>query len=349
MTQPRADVEHRGDGTTDTNPTRRRRWLDFIAVVLLIGIIASSWCYAQRVWDRASWQTPLTYKGPYAVRDRSDILIYSGFIRAARDGHFAPFAAKFIPELGAPFDGNWNDWPYLEYVPLYLIGILARGVGIFAALNIALISCNLLAGLAFYFVARCRKIDVAWSFTAALAFGLAPFIFMHSPDHPMVAFCWYVPLMVLVLTWIIDDAGIEFGSKRFWAAITIAFMVGLFNPYFFVTFCQLVLLTAGATFVRTRNKRQLGTALCLVAATITAFIVINLDPWWWQISLTRNHGAVVRQFQWLEIYALKALDLVTRLRTISGLHFASLLNGAPESLCSTTRARTLELSAVPHW
>ena len=134
--QIRQEVEPEGDRPTPKNLPHRRRWRDIIAIVLLLAVIAGSWCYAQRMWNRADWQTPLTYKGPYAVRDRSDILIYSGFIRAARDGHFAPFTAKFVPELGAPFDGNWNDWPYLEYVPLYLIGVLARAVGIFTALNI---------------------------------------------------------------------------------------------------------------------------------------------------------------------------------------------------------------------
>ena len=309
MTQPKAEVEHGDNGATKGDSVYARHGLDIIAIVLLVAVIASSWCYAQGMWHRADWQMPLTYKGPYAVRDRSDILVYSAFIRAARDGHFAPFAAKFIPELGAPYDGNWNDWPYLEYVPLYLIGVLARGVGIFAALNIALLVCNCLAGLAFYMVARYRKIDITWSFTAALAFGLAPFIFMHSPDHPMVALCWHVPLLVVVLLWLTDKDGIAAGSKRFWAAISVAFIAGLLNPYYFSTFCQLVLLTAGAMFLRTRNKKHLWIAGCLVGSTIAAFVLINLSPWLWQIRLGQNHGAVVRQFQWLEIYALKALDL----------------------------------------
>jgi phosphoglycerol transferase len=310
MTQPKADVEHGDNGATKGDSAHARHGLDIIAILLLIAVIASSWCYGQGVWNRTDWQTPLTYKGPYAVRDRSDILVYSGFIRAARDGHFAPFTAKFIPELGAPYDGNWNDWPYLEYVPLYLIGVLARGVGIFAALNIALLACNCLAGLAFYLVARYRKIDITWSFTAALAFGLTPFIFMHSPDHPMVAFCWHVPLLVLVLRWLTDEDGIALGSKRFWAGMSVAFIAGLLNPYYFSTFAQLVFLTAGAMFLRTRNKKHLWIAACLVGSTVVAFILINLNPWLNQIRVGPSQGAIVRQFQWLEIYALKALDLL---------------------------------------
>lgn len=305
-----ANVENQDDQAGKTVQTDQKRRLDIIAIAVLVAVIATGWCYANGMWHSEDWQMPLTYKGPYVGRDKSDILIYSAFIRAARDGHFAPFAAKFIPELGAPYDGNWNDWPYLEYVPLYLVGVLARGVGIFAALNIALLFWNCLAGVTFFIVARCRRIDIIWSFTAALSFGLASFIFAQSPDHPMVALCWHVPLLLLVLSWLTDEKGIALESKRFWVGISVAFIAGIQNPYYSSTFCQLALLTAGAMFLHTRNRRHLVVPACFVGATLAAFVLINLSPWFWQIRLGQTHGAIVRQFQWLEIYALKALDLL---------------------------------------
>jgi phosphoglycerol transferase len=261
------------------------------------------------MWTQSAWRLPTTYNGPYAGRDKSDIIVYSAFIRAARDGHFAPFCSKFVPELGAPFTANWNDWPFLEYVPLYLIGVLARAVGIFAALNIALLTWHLLAGITFYLVARYRKIDIVWSFTTALAFGLASFIFSQSPDHPMVALCWHVPLFLVVWGWLSDEAGIQRQSKRFWFGIAIGFIAGLQNPYYSATFCQLVVLTAAAMFIRTRKPNHLISGLWFLAATASAFVLININPWLYSLRFGRSQGAVVRQFQWLEIYALKLLDL----------------------------------------
>lgn len=261
------------------------------------------------MWSHADWQLPVIYAGPYAGRDRSDILVYSAFIRAARDGHFAPFHSKFIPELGAPYEANWNDWPYLEYVPLYLIGVLARGVGIFAALNLALLVWHLLAGICFYWVARYRQIDLFWSFTAALAFGLASFIFSQSPDHPMVSLCWHIPLFLLVWGWLSDESGIEINSRRFWFGMAVGFLTGLLNPYYSAVFCQIVLLTAVAMFIRTGKPNQFMSGLSFIGATGLAFVLLNLSPWLSQARLGRNPGAVVRQFQWVEIYALKALDL----------------------------------------
>jgi len=280
-----------------------------VAVVLLLAVIATSWCYANSMWNRNDWQLPTTYAGPYPGRDQSDILIYAAFVRAARDGHFAPFTEKFVPELGAPYQADWNDWPYLEYVPLYLIGVLARGVGIFAALNLTLLTWHLLSGLSFYCVARYRKVGIAWSFAGALAFGLASFIFSQSPDHPMVALCWHVPPFVVVWSWLTDESGIPVNSKRFWFALGLSFLTGLLNPYYSVTFCQIVLFTAAAMWIRTGKLNRLLSGLSLIAATVSAFVLINLNSWLYQLQAGRNQGAIVRQFQWVELYALKALDL----------------------------------------
>jgi hypothetical protein len=261
------------------------------------------------MWSAAAWRLPTTYSGPYSGRDKSDILVYSAFIRAARDGHFAPFRVKFVPELGAPYEANWNDWPFLEYLPIYLIGVLARAVGIFAALNIALAIWHLLAGLTFYFVARYRKIAIHWSFTGALAFGLASFIFSQSPDHPMVALCWHVPLFLLVWGWLAQESAILVGSKRFWFGTLIGFLAGLQNPYYSAIFCQLVLLTTAVVFLRTRQQGVLISGFSFIAATAFAFVLMSINPWFYSLRFGLNQSAVVRQFQWVEIYALKLLDL----------------------------------------
>ncbi|HEV2045353.1 MAG TPA: hypothetical protein VGQ95_02025 [Chthoniobacterales bacterium] len=287
----------------------KKFWPDIVAIVALVVITSASWCYANSMWSPAAWQLPTTYIGPYAGRDKSDILVYSAFIRAARDGHFAPFRSKFVPELGAPYQANWNDWPYLEYLPIYAIGVLARAVGIFAALNIALLSWHLLAGVTFYFVSRYRRVSPMWSFTGALAFGLASFIFSQSPDHPMVALCWHVPLFLVVWGWVSDESGVQLQSKHFWFGMAVGFLAGLQNPYYSAIFCQLIVLTTAAMFIRTRKSNHLISGLSFVAATAFAFVLINISPWLYSLRFGRNHDAVVRQFQWLEIYALKLLDL----------------------------------------
>ncbi len=288
-------------------------WRDIAAAVLLVAVITAAWCNANSMWNRAAWKLPSAYIGPYQgpLSSKTDVLLHLAFIRAARDGHFVPLRSKIVPELGAPNDGNWNDWPITEEIPIYAMGLLARAFGIFAALNLALLSCHLLAGLAFYFVSRHRAVSIIWSFTAALAFGLASYIFSQSPDHVLVALCWHVPLFLVVWGWVASEPGIELGSRRFWFGVVVGLLAGLQMPYYSGIFCQLVLLGGVAMFVRTHNNwRRLLAPICFVAATAFAFALMNVDTWMYRLKFGSNPGALVREYQWLEVYGLKLVDLI---------------------------------------
>jgi hypothetical protein len=287
-----------------------RFWPDIFAAILLFAVITTSWCSANSMWNTAAWNLPSAYPAPYGDRSKADVLLHLAFIRAARDGHFVPFRSKIVPELGAPYEGNWNDWPIVEEFPIYAMGLIARSLGIFAALNLALLSCHLLAGLTFYFVSRYRGVGTVWSFTAALAFGLSSYIFSESPHHVLVALCWHIPLFLLVWDWVSSESGIEAGSGRFWFGIVVALLAGLQMPYYAGIFCQLVLLGAAAMFVRTRNWPRLISPICFLAATAVAFALMNVDTWVYRLKLGPNPGALVREYKWLEIYGLKLIDLI---------------------------------------
>jgi len=280
-------------------------------VIGLCAVIAAAWCHANGVWDRNAWHIPSAYVGPYHGPPKSDVLLHLAFIRAARDGHFIPVCSKIVPELGAPFEATWNDWPIIEEFPIFAMGLLARAIGIFAALNIALLSCHLLAGLSFYLVARYCKIDIWWAFVSALAFGLASYIFSESPDHVLVALCWHVPFFILVWDWVSSDEGLTLGSKKFWFGITVGILAGLQMPYYAGIFCQLVFLGALVSFIRTHNSSRLLSAFCVLGATASSFALMNLDTWMYQFRFGANPRALVRQYQWLEIYGLKIVDLLT--------------------------------------
>jgi phosphoglycerol transferase len=297
------------DNNKHHRPTRRF-WRDGAASIALVLVIATSWCAANSMWTRAAWKRPTVYLGPYLGPSKPDVLLHLAFIRAARDGHFVPFCSKIVPELGAPNEANWNDWPIVEEFPIYGMGLLARGVGIFAALNIALLFCHVLAGLAFYFVARFCQIGLVWSFTAALAFGLTSFIFSESPDHPLVALCWHIPLFLLVWNWVGSETGVRPRTGKFWLGIAIGFVAGLQMPYYAAVFCQLTLLGAIAMFARSRRWPQLISACCFVGATILAFALMNLDTWIYQLRMGPNPAALVREYKWVEIYGLKLVDFV---------------------------------------
>ena len=279
---------------------------DWAWIAALLCLVALGWCAGTGRWTAAAWNTPTAYLDGYYA----DVVSTFAVMRAAADGHFAPLAWKNVPELGAPFDGDWNDWPSIEELPYLLLGLLGRLFGPFAGLNLALLAGHLLAAATFFIVARALACTRPWALVGGLAYGLAPFIFAQSPHHITVAWAWHVPLFLLVWRWAATADGLAFGSPRFAWAVGIAVLAGLQNVYYTNVLCQLTLLGAGVLAVRQGSFAPLRPALAVVAAAAAAFALMNIDTWTYHAVNGGNPGAVVREYKWLEIYGLKLVDLV---------------------------------------
>ena len=291
-----------GAAVARAQPTR----LDLLPWIAgLVTLVAVAWCSATDRWTPQAWSTPTAYLEPYT----NDVLGGLATIKAAAEGHARPLAWKIVPQLGAPYDGNWSDWPSIEELQYAFFGSLANIFGLFTGLNVALLVAHALAAVTFFLVAR--ELDCAnlWAFVAALAFGLAPFIFAQSPHHLTIAYAWHVPLFLLVWRWVSDEPGLPFGTRRFGWAVAIAFITGLQSVYYTNILCQLTLLGAGVVAVRTRSWAPLRSALAVVAAAAAAFALMNVDTWSFNAVHGRNPGALVREYKWLEIYGLKLVDL----------------------------------------
>jgi hypothetical protein len=272
----------------------------------LLTLIALAWCTGTGRWTAATWNMPTQYlDGFYA-----DVISTFAWMKAAGDGHVVPLSWKTVPELGAPYDGNWSDWPSVEEIPVVCFGLLGRAFGLFAGLNIALLAGHLAAGVAMLLVARHLGCSLPWSFVAGLAYGLAPFIFAQSPHHVTVAHAWHVPLFLLVWRWAATEPGLRFGTREFRAAVAIAVVTGLQNVYWTNIFCQLTLLGAAVLALRTGSRSAMKPALAVIATAAAAFALMNVDTWTFRAVNGSNAGAVLREYKWLEIYGLKLVDLV---------------------------------------
>ncbi len=303
---PNIPRSHEGDPSAgkkqlDSSRLRVLAWL-----AALVPLVALAWCSGAGRWTSLAWNTPTAYLEPYA----NDVLGGLATIKAASEGHARPLAWKIVPQLGAPFDGNWSDWPSIEELQYAFFGILANLFGLFAALNLAVLIAHVLAAVTFFLVARKLDCTNLWAFVAALAFGLAPFIFAQSPHHLTVAYAWHIPLFLLVWRWVSEEPGLPFGSRHFRWALAIAFVTGLQHIYYTNIFCQLTLLGAGVVAARTRSWAPLRSGLAIVAAAAAAFALMNVDTWSFNAVHGRNPGALVREYKWLEIYGLKLVDLV---------------------------------------
>ena len=281
-------------------------WGTVAAAAMLAGVVIAGWSAATGRWTAAEWATPLEYGDPYY----SDVHWTTAWLQAAGGGEALPLAWKRVPELGAPFAGDWNDFPTVEDFLALFLGMLGRLFGPFAGLNVGLVIAHVLAALAMFTVALRMSATIGWAGVAGLAFGLAPFLFAQEPHHVTVAYAWHVPLMVLVWEWAGSTAGITRTARRFWPAVAIGAVTGLQNPYYTNAFCQILLLTVACRWWQERSRAALLGGLAPLAAAAATFVTMNLDTWSYAWVHGGNPAAVVREYRWLEIYGLKLVDLV---------------------------------------
>jgi len=275
-------------------------------LALLLAIVALAWCAGNDRWSPASWSVPTAYLEP----DKGDVVHALAIMKAVGDGEFVPLAWKKVNSLGAPHTANWNDFPMVEELLGVFYGLLGRLFGLFGGLNAGTIIAHLSAAAAFYVVARWEDSDLPWAFLAALAYGLAPFIFAQSPFHITTEYVWHIPLFLPIWRWIATEPGIVWGSRRFWFAVAVGFITGLQSPYWTNILCQLTLLGAGIMYWRNGSWPAFKSALAVIGAAALAFALMNLDTWTYRLTEGANPGALSREYKWMEIYGLKLVDLV---------------------------------------
>jgi hypothetical protein len=280
--------------------------LDLTFAAILIAGCFLAFCNAHGIWSFADWMRPTGYtENP----ENADVLWSFASLRAGAEGHAVPFAWKRVPELGAPYDANWNDWPWIEEPLSALLAACASVLGSFAGLNVGLLVGHFLAAITFYAVARALACRPLWAAVGGLAFGISPYVFAQSPHHITVSYAWHIPLFLLVWRWVSTEPGIEPRSRRWWQACGIGAIAGVQNIYYTNILCQLTLLGSVIQYIRNRYRPALLSALAVIGTAAIAFALMNLDTWTYKLVHGPNEGALVREYKWLEIYGLKIKDL----------------------------------------
>ena len=280
------------------------------------------WCAAYNRWSPETWRIPIFYPHPFTTEDeferemdvaKGDVMQQFAIIKAASDGHILPVAPSNIPELGAPYEANWDDYPFTEKAIYWVIGIVAKFTGIFAAANFATLLEDILAALAFYAACRALGASWLWSFAGGLVFAFSRFGFSHGIHHIPTAYVWNLPLCLLMFHWITDGEGIRFHTPRYIFALIVALVTGVQNPYNTNMFCQLVLIGGIVAWWRAGDWRQWRVSLpavSIIGVVAVGFIFVNSNTFLYHLLHGGNSGAVVRPYKWLELYGLKLVDMV---------------------------------------
>jgi len=280
---------------------------DAICALLLAFFAMLLWCSTYNRWTGENWGTPLAY---ISSPDKGDVVGILAGVRAARDGHVWPFQFLNIPELGAPYVANWDDYPSTEKLLLTFPGLLGRIIGIFAAANFMVMAGQVLSAVSFFAACRLLGDSRAWSCAGAIIFAFSRFTFAHGLHHFTIGYYWHMPLCLVVCGWIFNEEGINLRERRFIFAVIVAFVTGIQNVYFTNIFAQFVLFGGFLQWWRSRDWRAVLPAAAIIGVAALAFLLMNLNTFIYHLVHGPNTGAVVRAYRWLEIYALKIVDLV---------------------------------------
>lgn len=262
------------------------------------------WCAHYDRWTAASWQTPVEYLTDV---DKSDVLIVLAWGQAAAGGHISPVFYNNVPELGAPGVANWNDFPLPEKPIFIAIGWLAHAIGLFAAENAILMAVQVLAVLGFYAAARMLGSSWEWAAAGGIVFAFSRYEFAQGLHHLAITSVWHVPLDLVVCEWLFrGEVGLR--GRNFLLALLLAVATGAQNVYYAVLFGQFVLF-AGLYQAWRGGWRQALPAVAILGGLVATFLFMNLHTLIYRLA-NGPGGAVVRVYQWLEVYGLKLVDLV---------------------------------------
>lgn len=270
--------------------------------VLLSLVALALWCFVTDRWTVTAWQTPLHLLG--------DPLEIYARVQAAREDLSQPLRGfGDLPRLAAPFGADWSRYPISDRVVFTLLGGLARGVGLFTAVNLALAAVHVLNALAFYHTVRFLRWRRAWAFALALLFSFSCYNFYWAVTVSF-SLTFAIPPLLLLCGWIARRAPAV--RPRTWLAL--ALLLGLWfggaNPYLLFFAGQLVGWSVVLQWSRRREPQRWQAGAWFVAAAAVSFLLHNAAYFLADTDGAASRHTLARTYAGSEIYALKLTDLV---------------------------------------
>lgn len=275
----------------------RRLLPPFLLALVTLGL----WSYVTSRYSVADWQTPLQYHG-------DPLEIYARVQAAAEDPSQPLRGFSSLARLAAPFGADWSRYPVSDRVVFTGLGLLARGVGVFAAVNLAIALGHILNALAFYACARFLRWRHAWAFALALLFSFCGFNFRWGVTVSF-GLTFFIPPFLLLCAWIARPAPAVRARAWTWLALVLGLWLGGANPYFGFFAGLLAVLAVGLQLLRRRDRSRSLAGAAFLGALGLSFVLHNLAYFLAPVA-DGSRLTLVRSYAGSEIYALKLTDLV---------------------------------------
>lgn len=259
------------------------------------------WCAFTHRWSAEAWRTPLDLHG-------DPLEIYARVKIAAEDLTQPLRGYAELPRLGAPVGADWQRYPISDRVAFTLFGALARCCGVFAAVNLAVVTVHVLNALSFYLCARFLRWRAAWAFALALLFSFSSFNFRWGITVSLSLTFW-IPPFLLLCGWIARDAPAVRPRAWTWLAVGLGAWLGGGNPYFCFFAAQLAGWSVVLQFLRRRDFARWRAGVGFVVVLVVSFLLHNA-PYFLAPTTGDARLTLARNYAGSEIYALKLMDLL---------------------------------------
>ncbi len=278
--------------------SRMRSLATYIGLALAIAL---TWCWANHCWTQTDWGTPQGYHG--------DHLAVLGLMKMSQEGDLHILGQDIGSRLGAPLGANYNDFPITEEYTFWTGGKLARWFGLMAASNLTVCLAHMLAGIGF--LASCRRLGIrdGIGLPLALIFSANTFLAIKGLGHLGFSFLWHLPLGV-VASVILYRQDMALSRKDWVYLLAVAAVTSVSNIYYTFILVQFWIIAATAATLREKCARKLipiGVMLCVV---VGGFLAMNMDTFSYAHENGPNLGATARNYQGMEIYSLKPLEML---------------------------------------
>ena len=265
-------------------------------IFLIIIFVSFVWIFIYGLHGHNSWNIPLGYGG--------DLFWVFAMAKAYMTGEIKFLFLKDLSNLNAPFSANWSDFPITEEIIFFFMGILAKFSNLWFSHNIVLLTAHLSAAITFYLVSinlGSKKFE-ALIFSAL--FGLSHILFLRGSGHIILTYAWVVPLSLLIVYNFINQ---KISKSNIITYLFFSFIIGCFNPYYSLLFCQFLLFVSLFFYLKTK-KNFLYPLICIFF-TFLGFFLMNLDTFYSHFINGPNLQAVGRNLAALEVYGLKLPEL----------------------------------------
>lgn len=276
----------------------RREWAWLLGLVVAVFLV---WGVQYDRLTPEHWRVSPSYG--------TDSLSMMALIKAASEGDFVPFLPKTMSRLGAPGEASWDDYPLMEELFVFLLGLFAKVFGLTAAANFGVLLAHLTSALAFYVVCRYLLYHRVWSVSGAILFSFIYYHLWRSLPHLVVALSYTIPL-TLLSTWLLAGSRrLRWGGKPFWFCVISALLIGQSNPYNLNMYLQLSLLGLAAHWLTRRRKLNLQIGGFCLGLAVAMFFACNLDTFSYQWQHGKNTEGFFRAYFQCELYGLKPMEL----------------------------------------